>query len=114
MMTAFIATFANGTTITRNSDHKYSFAWAVFTAEGAIKKSGFSADRANAARAADAILPRPVSDKNRKNQSLMKYWAKMARDRGFANVDAMIQHWDEEAAASRAALRIEIVPAQFA
>ena len=112
-MTKFIATFSDGQTITRNSNHDYRFAWAIIRIEDGrieMSKTGFSADRANAAKAASAQMWSSVSARDRKNPALRRYWAKMAKEQGFAGVDALIAHWDAETAARNAAHRIEIVP----
>ena len=86
-MTQFAATFSNGQTITRNSDHAYAFAWAIVRiADGKIEESGFSADRANAAKAA------------------------LAKKRGFATLAAFYADAEASAAAYHAARRSEIVP----
>ena len=109
-MTKFAATFSTGQTITRNSDHTYAFAWAVIRiADGHIEDKGFSADRANAAKAAQAQLWTGVSARGRKHPGLRRHWAKMAKEQGFANVDALIAHWEAEAAERNAQRRIEIV-----
>jgi hypothetical protein len=109
-MTAFTATFSTGETITRNSDHAYAFAWAVVRiADGKIEVSGFSADRANATKAAQSKMWSPVSARDRKDPGMRRYWAKIAKEQGFANVDALIAHWDAEAVARNAARRIEVV-----
>ena len=113
-MTAFTATFANGQTITRNSRHDYKFAWAIFHAAGRITDKGFSADRANAAKAAASALPRFLSERDRKHPAITRHHAKMAKEQGFANVDALRKHWDDETAARRAELRTEIVAVAIA
>ena len=105
----YTATFSNGTTIKRNSHRAYAFAWAIFE-NGKISYKGFSADRANAAKAASAQMPSGVSQRDRKNHGLRRYWSQLAKERGFASVDAMIQHWDDVAAERRTAMSIEIVP----
>lgn len=108
-MTRFAATFTTGQTIARNSDHDYRFAWAIIrTADGKIEKTGFSTDRANAAKAASGQMWSGVSARDRKNPALRRHWAKMAKEQGFASVDALIAHWDAEAASRNAARRIEI------
>lgn len=110
-MTTFAATFSNGQTITRNSDHAYTFAWAVIrTADGVIERNGFSADRANAAKAAQGKLWSPVSARDKKNPALRRYHAGLAKTRGFASVAEMHAQWDADAAAHNAARSIEIVP----
>lgn len=110
-MTKFAATFSNGQTITRNSDHAYAFAWAIVRiADGMIESSGFSADRANAAKAAQGKLWSPVSARDKKNPLLRRHHAGLAKDRGFASVAEMHAQWDADAAAHNAARRIEIVP----
>ena len=105
----YTATFSNGTKIKRNSHRSYAFAWAVFE-NGKISYKGFSADRANAAKAASAQMPSGVSQRDRKNYGLRLYWSKLAKERGFDSVDAMIQHWDDVAAERRSSMSIEIVP----
>lgn len=110
-MTQFAATFSNGQTITRNSDHAYAFAWAIVRiADGKIEKSGFSVDRANAAKGAQAHMWPPVSARDKKNPALRRYHARLAKDRGFASVAEMHAQWDADAAAHNAARRVEIVP----
>lgn len=110
-MTKFTATFSNGQNVVRNSDHDYRFAWAVIRiSDGKIEKSGFSADRVNAAKSAQGQMWSPVSARDRKSHALRRYHATMAKERGFASVAAMYDHWDAEAAAHNAARRIEIVP----
>lgn len=112
-MFKFAATFSTGQTITRNSYNAYAFAWAVIRiADGKIKKSGFSADRANAAKAAQGKLWSPVSASDKKNPSLRRYHAGLAKSRGFASVAEMHANWDADAAAHNAARRVEIVEAQ--
>jgi hypothetical protein len=109
-MTKYTATFSNGQTVTRNSDRTYAFAWAVIRIEdGKIEKSGFSADRANAANGAAAVQWKGVSARDLRNAALCRLHAKMAKDQGFASVDALHAHWDAEAVAHNAARRIEIV-----
>lgn len=109
-MTHFIATFSNGQTLTRNSDRDYAFAWAVVrTADGKIERSGFSADRANAAKAAQATIYTGPSARDRKHPGMRRHWAKMAKDQGFPSVDALIAHWEAEAASHNAQRHIEIV-----
>lgn len=109
-MTKFAATFSNGQTVTRNSDHDYAFAWAIIRiADGHIEDKGFSADRANAAKAAQAKLWKGPSARDRKHPGMRRHWAKMAKERGFTSVDALIAHWEAEAAERNAQLRIEIV-----
>lgn len=109
-MTKFIATFSNGRTVTRNSDHAYAFAWGVIrTADGSVEKSGFSADRANAAKSAQAQMWSPVSARDKKNPALRRYHAGLAKQRGFASVADMHAQWDADAAAHNAARRIEVV-----
>lgn len=106
---AYTATFSNGETIKRKTPRTYAFAWAVFDGDK-IAYKGFSADRANAAKAANAMMPRGVSQRDRNNHGLRRYWSKLAKERGFASVNQMIQHWDDVAAERRAAMWIEIVP----
>ena len=108
MKTKFTATFSNGQTITRNSDHPYAFAWAIISDTGLIRDSGFSADRVNAAKGAEQRLPKRLSDRDRKNPSARRYWAKMAKDAGVT-VEEWIKQIDDRFAAQRAALRVEIV-----
>jgi hypothetical protein len=106
----FSATFSTGETITRNTDNLYSFAWAVIRiADGKIENFGFSADPVNAAKGASAKLWKSVSVRDRKNPAMRRYWAGLAKQRGFASVDALIAHWDAEAIAVNAGRRIEIV-----
>jgi hypothetical protein len=107
-MTAYTAEFTDKI-ITRNSDRIYGFAWAIFDADGSVYKSGFSLDRDNAEKAAAAELPRPLSARDRKLPGLTRVHAKMAKERGFASVEALRKHWDDETAARRASMRIEIV-----
>lgn len=109
-MTTFTATFSNGQTITRNSDHAYAFAWAIIRiADDKIEQSGFSKDRANAAKGAQVCVWSRISARDRKDPILRRLHAKLAKDRGFASVAALHAHWDAEAAAHNAARRIEIV-----
>ena len=109
-MKKFAATFSNGQTVTRNSDHAYAFAWAVIRmADGTIDYNGFSVDLANANKAVQSKMWSPVSARDRKNPAMRRYWAKIAKDRGFASVDALIEHWDAEGAKRNASRRIEIV-----
>jgi hypothetical protein len=109
-MTKFTATFSDGQTITRNSDHRYAFAWALIRIEdGRIEDSGMSATRANAAKNAQAQTWSPVSARDRKNRALHRYHKGLAKERGFASVAAMYDQWDADAVAHNAAHRIEIV-----
>jgi hypothetical protein len=109
-MTKFAATFSNGQIITRNSDRAYAFAWAfIRISDEKVVKSGFSADRANAAKSAQATLRSPVSARDKKNPPLRRYHFEMAKKRGFASVAEMYAEWDAEAAAHNARHRIEIV-----
>jgi hypothetical protein len=109
-MTKFAATFSTGQTITRNSDHAYAFAWAVIrTSDGKIEAKGFSSDRANAAKAAQAKMWSGPSARDRKHPGIRRLWAKMAKEQGFASVDALIAHWEKQNAEHNAARRIEIV-----
>lgn len=59
-MTTFTATFADGTSITRNSDHGYTVAWrATWTEEGRLVTfTGFSAraDKINADKPGSMIF----------------------------------------------------------
>jgi hypothetical protein len=108
-MTKFTATFSNGQTITRTSDRAYAFAWAVICiADGVIEEKGFSADRANAAKAA-ASKKWTGAPSSRTNAALHLLHFKMAKERGFASVTDLYTHWDAEAAKHNAARRIEIV-----
>ncbi len=110
MTTKFTATFSNGQTITRNSDHRYAFAWALIRIEdGQIEAAGMSVTRANAAKNAQAQTWAPVSAKDKKNPMLRRYHAGLAKTRGFASVANMHAQWDADAAAHNAAHRIEIV-----
>lgn len=110
MTTKFTATFSNGQTITRNSDHRYAFAWAVIRiADNHIEKVGFSADRANAAKSAQARLWSPVSARDRKDPVTRRYHAGIAKQRGFASVAELHAQWDADAAGHNADRRIEIV-----
>jgi hypothetical protein len=109
-MTKFTATFTTGETITRNSEHAYAFAWAIIRmADDKIEKSGFSADRVNAAKAAQGQIWSPVSARDKKNSALRRYHAGLAKTRGFASVAEMHAQWDADAAAHNAARRVEIV-----
>jgi hypothetical protein len=109
-MTKFTATFSDGQTITRNSDHRYAFAWALIGIEyGQIEASGMSATRANAAKNAQAQLWAPVSARDRRNAALHRLHAKMAKEKGFASVACLHAHWDAEAVKHNADFRIEIV-----
>lgn len=109
-MTKFTATFSDGQTVTRNSDHAYTFAWAVIRiADGKIEASGFSADRANAANGAAAKRAKGVSARDRRNAALYRLHAKIAKEQGFATVADLHKHWDAKAAEYNAARRIEIV-----
>lgn len=109
-MTKFTATFSNGQTITRNSDHAYAFAWAVIrTVDGKIEQSGFSADRINAAKGAQAHVWSGFSARDRKNPALRRYHVKLAKERGFASVEAFHADCEAEAAKHNADRRIEIV-----
>lgn len=111
MTTTFTATFSNGQTISRKTDNAYAFAWAVIrAADGKIEKSGFSADRVNAAKAAQGQMWSPVSARDKKNPALRRYHASLAKSRGFASVAEMHANWDADAIAHNAARRIEIVP----
>lgn len=53
-MQTFTATFANGEQISRDNStgRAYTHGWATFTANGAVRNSGFSASRQGAERAA--------------------------------------------------------------
>ena len=110
MKTKFTATFSNGQTITRNSDHAYAFAWAIIRiADDKIEQSGFSADRVNAAKGAQVRVWSGISARDRKNPSLRRYHVKRAKDRGFASVEAFYATVEAETIAYNAARRIEIV-----
>jgi hypothetical protein len=109
-MTKYTATFSNGQTAKRSSDRTYAFAWAVIRIEDdMVENFGFSADRANAAKGAAAVQWKGISARDRRNAALCRLHAKMAKEQGFASVDALHAHWDERAAAHNAARRIEIV-----
>ena len=109
-MKKYTATFSGGQTITRNSDHRYAFAWALIRIEnGRIEDAGMSATRANAAKNAQAEMWSPVSARDKKNPALRRYHAGLAKERGFASVDEMHAQWDADAVAHNAAHRIEIV-----
>jgi hypothetical protein len=109
-MKKFTATFSNGQTTTRNSDHAYAFAWAIIRIEtGRIADSGMSATRAKAAKNAQAQTWAPVSARDRKNPALHRYHKGLAKEHGFASVAAMYDQWDADAVAHNAAHRIEIV-----
>ena len=109
-MKKYTATFSGGQTITRNSDNRYAFAWALIGIEyGQIEVSGMSATRANAAKNAQAQLWAPVSARDRRNARLFLMHAKMAEEQGFASVSALHAHWDAEAVKFNADFRIEIV-----
>ena len=109
-MTTYAATFSNNETITRNTDNTYAFAWAVISIEnGKIINKGFSADRANAAKAAQSHMWSGVSARDRKNPALRRYHARIAKDKGFATVQAWFDACEAEAADRNAAHRIEIV-----
>jgi hypothetical protein len=107
-MTAYTANFSTAA-IKRNSERAYAFAWAILSDDGSVYKSGFSVDRANAEKAAASEMPRFVSARDRKHPGVRRHHAKMAKEQGFANADALIAHWDQETAAKRATLKIEIV-----
>lgn len=107
-MTKFIATFSDGQTIVRNSDRAYAFAYAVIGPCGIIKNSGFSADRANAAKAAEASLPKGITTRDRKHPSIRRYHAQLAKAEGLT-YEQWVKKVDDDAAARRAALRVEIV-----
>lgn len=108
-MTKFTATFSNGQTITRNSDHAYAFAWAVIRiADGVIEEKGFSADRANAAKAA-ASKTRKGTPRDRRSGALYRLHAKMAREQGFASLADLHAHWNRQALEHNSLRRIEIV-----
>ena len=78
-------------------------------ADGKIEKSGFSADRANAAKAAQGKMWSVVSDRDKKNPALRRYHAGLAKMRGFVSVAEMHAQWDADAVAHNAARRVEIV-----
>lgn len=110
MKTKFTATFSNGQTITRNSDHAYAFAWAIIRiADDKIEQSGFSADRVNAAKGAQAHVWSGFSARDRKNLALRRYHVKLAKERGFASLEAFYAGAEADAAKHNAARRIEIV-----
>jgi hypothetical protein len=110
MKTKFTATFSNGQTITRNSDHAYAFAWAIIRiADEGIENCGFSADRVNAAKGAQAYVWSGISARDRKNPALRRYQVKLAKDRGFASVEAFYADCEADAVAHNAARRIEII-----
>lgn len=109
-MTQFAATFSNGETITRNSDHAYAFAWAVIRiADGVVETSGFSADRINAAKAAQSRMWSPISARDRKNPAIRRFQADLAKKRGQTLAE-FYQAFDADVAKHNAARRIEIVP----
>ena len=109
-MTTYTATFSNNETITRNSDNTYAFAWAVIRIEdGKIIDKGFSADRANAAKAAQSKMWVGVSARDRKNPALRRHHARIAKDNGFDTVQAWFDACEADAAERNAAHRIEIV-----
>ena len=109
-MTTFTATFSNGQTITRNSNHAYAFAWAIIRiADDKIEQSGFSKDRANAAKGAQVRVWSGVSARDRTAPDLRRLHVKRAKDRGFVSVEAFYAKCEEEAVAYNAARRIEIV-----
>jgi hypothetical protein len=109
-MTTYTATFSTGETITRNSDNTYAFAWALIRIEdGKIINKGFSADRHNAAKAAQSQMWSGVSARNRKNPALRRYHARIAKDKGFATVQAWFDACEAVAADRNAGHRIEIV-----
>jgi hypothetical protein len=108
MKTKFTATFSNGLTITRNSDHPYAFAWAIIRANGKIKCSGFSADLTNAHKGAESRMPKHLSNRDLKSHACRRYWAKRAKDAGIT-VEEWIEKIQDSVTAERAALRIEIV-----
>lgn len=109
-MNKFTATFSNGQTVTRNSDHAYAFAWAVIrTTDNVIEASGFSADNANATKAAWAKTWKPVSTRDKKHPATRRYHASLAKHQGFASVKDMHDAWDANAAAHNAIRKIEVV-----
>lgn len=108
-MTKFTATFSNGQTITRNSDHAYAFAWAVIRiADGVIEEKGFSADRAKAASGAAAKRAKGAP-RDRRNAALHRLHVKIAKEKGFASVADLHAHWDRQALEHNSLRRIEIV-----
>lgn len=110
-MTTFTATFSTGQTIARKADNAYAFAWAVIrAADGKIEESGFSADRANAAKAAQAKRWSGISTRDRKNPAIRRFHADLAKKRGFATLAAFYADAEASAAAHNAARRVEIVP----
>lgn len=110
-MLKFTATFSNGETISRKTDRKYAFAWAVLHL-GKIVDSGFSGDMENAIKSAQSHLPRGPSARDRKNPNVRRYWAKLAKDNGFTSVDAFIADIDAKADAKRAEMSVEIIEVQ--
>jgi len=109
-MTHYIADFSIKTVEIKNSTRVYSHAWAVIR-DGRIEWKGFSGSAALAHKAAAAMMPAPISAKDAK---LTRHWARLAKDRGFANGAAVIAHLNEDAAKRRAASTIEVVEARVA
>lgn len=109
-MNTYTATFTNNETITRNTDNTYAFAWAVIRIEdGKIIEKGFSATRANAAKAAQSTMWSPVSARDKKSPAVRRFHAGLAKKDGFASVAEMHAAWDADAAERNAKHRIEIV-----
>lgn len=109
-MTTYTATFSNNETITRNTDNTYAFAWAVIRIEdGKIIDKGFSADHANAAKAAQSKMWSGISARDRKNIQLRRYYARAAKDNGFESVADYFDHCEIQAAERNSKHRIEIV-----
>ena len=107
-MAKFSATFSNGETITRNSDHAYRFAWAILNTEtGKVETKGFSADRANAQKAAQARMPQDISAKDKKRYAGVH--KRLAADKGMTR-DAWYEMITADTRARLAVLKIEIVP----
>jgi len=109
-MTKYTATFSNGQTAKRSSARPYAFAWAVIRIDdNMVADFGFSADRANAAKGAAGVQWKGISARDRRNVALCRLHAKMAKEQGFASIDALHAHWGAQAVAHNAARRIEIV-----
>ena len=104
-MTKFTATFSNGQTATRNSDHAYAFAWAVICiADGKVEKSGFSADRANAAKSAQAGDYSQVLDSSRWEDSIRLATGGIDKYNG----KAIVLPWGQEYGQFRDGLNIRL------
>lgn len=109
-MNKFTATFSDGQTITRRSEHDYDFAWALIRiADGKIVEKGFSGTRANADKAAQGRLRTGISTRERKHPRLRRHFARIAVELGFASTEDYFAHRQAEADAYNAAHRIEIV-----